>query len=247
MQDPDHRGNAEGEGKDQRHGDPGGQTGEKAVKVVPASVFLPDHRHHDVVQGGIDRHRDQGQQGIQDPQALLAHEEAEGDEGQDRADPVQEEARPGEDQQKALHRSQDAQGDEKGEGYRRDPGVYQDYDPTGHMVVVLPKPVQGIGDDHGHGRRGQDIGVHREHAEGAQTHVIEVLVMQGREVHGDADAYAYHHAQRAEQGKEALSAGVLHDFIHLCSLLSHTAHPVCLFSITQGAGKDNGNTIRGEI
>ena len=36
------------------------------------------------------------------------------------------------------------------------------------------------------GYRSQDVGVHREHAEGADAHVVEVLVVDRHQVHDDA-------------------------------------------------------------
>ena len=109
VQHADAGGDQEGQRHDGRHGDPHGKAGEEAVKVVPAALFLSDHHDHDDVDRRVDQHGDQRQQRIAQAQALLAHEKAERHDRKDRADAVQEEARAGEDQQKALDRREDEQ------------------------------------------------------------------------------------------------------------------------------------------
>ena len=214
VQHADARGDQKGQRHDGRQRDPVGQAGKEAVKVVPAALFLAYDRDHDVVNDCVDQHRDQRQQRVADGQALLAHEKAEGNDREDRADPVQEKARAREDQHEALGRREDEQRDQKGQRHGGHAHVDQIHDPARHVVVVRAQPVERIGDDHRHRGRAEDVGVDREHAEGPQAHVVEVLVREGREIHRHADAHADHDDGRAEKGQLALPLGDLHRSVH---------------------------------
>lgn len=198
------RRDAQGHGDDGRQRHPQGDAGGEAVEIVPAAVLLADEHHHHKVHRRIEQHRDQGQEHLLRPDQMAADEAAEGHDGQDGADPVQEEPGAGEDEHEALDRGQDAQGHQKGQRHRRDRRVHGDHHPVRQVVVARAQAVHGVGDAQQHGKARQDVGVDREHAEGADAHVVEVLVVDRHQIHDHAHADAHRHDARADEREQAL-------------------------------------------
>ena len=157
VQETEDRRDANSKRHERNQGDPLGDPGEKAVKIVPSAVLRPKNFNHEIIDHCVKQYRDRGDQRFPPGNDMVFDEEAERDDCENRTKAVEKEAGACKNQHEAFYRSQNKQRNDKGERHGRDPREQQIHRPARHIEVLRSQAVDRIRQCLQHPHTAQDV------------------------------------------------------------------------------------------